>query len=77
VRWDVTSGKGVRGTYIPSLRSVLRLCDIVPSLTMTTQKEDFVTLALFLRCLQTGHICLKAPPLSVFTVGLSRIRTID
>ena len=49
MRRDWKSGGRAMATYIPSLRSVLCLCDIVPSLTMTTQKEYFVTLALFLR----------------------------
>jgi len=49
----------------------------MPTLTMTTQKEDFVTLTLFLRCFQTSNIFLKTFPLLFFAVVISRVGTVD
>ena len=44
---------------------------------MATQKEYFVTLTLFLCCLQTGHVFLEALPLLLFAAIFSWVGTID
>jgi len=49
----------------------------MPTLTMATQEEYFVTLTLFLRGFQTSHIFLKTLPLLFFAVIFSRVGTVD
>ena len=44
---------------------------------MTTQKEYFVTLTLFLRGFQTSHVFLKTLPLLFFAVIFSRVGPVD
>jgi len=49
----------------------------MPTLTMTTQKEYFVALALLLRGFQTSHVFLETLPLLLFVVIFSRVGTVD
>lgn len=57
-------------THIPSLRPILCLCHIVPALTVSTEKDDFVMHALLAVLVEVTHVLFKTAPLLFRVVAI-------